>query len=81
MQKTETIQGEELDRAWPDSDEDYGVGSIRESIIHHLLSFQGRDPERSGPNDISKALAYTLRDILVKKWIIMMQYPEQIHSI
>ena len=46
-----------------------GLESIRTSIIHHLLSFQGRDPERSGPKDISRALAYTIRDILVKKWI------------
>lgn len=69
MSKSATMQAEELDRAWPKSEDDYGVESIRHSIIHHLLSFQGRDPERSGPNDISKALAYTLRDILVKKWI------------
>ncbi len=44
-------------------------GSIKETIIHHLMSFQGRDPERSGASDIYKALAYTLRDILVEKWI------------
>ncbi len=43
--------------------------SIRDSIIHHLLSFQGRDPERSGASDIYKALAFTLRDIMVEKWI------------
>lgn len=43
--------------------------SIRENIIHHLMSFQGRDPERSGTSDIYKALAYTVRDILVEKWI------------
>lgn len=42
---------------------------IKESINHHLLSFQGRDPERAGPRDNYKALAYTLRDILVEKWI------------
>ena len=42
---------------------------IRDSIIHHLMSFQGRDPERSGPNDIYRALAYTVRDIMVEKWI------------
>ncbi|WP_163338250.1 glycogen/starch/alpha-glucan phosphorylase [Desulfopila sp. IMCC35008] len=42
---------------------------IRENIIHHLLSFQGRDPERSGPPDICRALAYTMRDIMVEKWI------------
>jgi starch phosphorylase len=67
--KSAALRDDELDRTWPSNSEDYGAESIRKSIIHHLLSFQGRDPERSGPNDISKALAYTLRDILVKKWI------------
>ncbi len=43
--------------------------SIKETIIHHLMSFQGRDPERSGVSDIYRALAFTLRDILVEKWI------------
>ncbi len=43
--------------------------SIKDNIIHHLMSFQGRDPERSGGTDIYKALAYTLRDIMVEKWI------------
>ncbi len=43
--------------------------SIKDNIIHHLMSFQGRDPERSGASDIYKALAYTLRDIMVEKWI------------
>ena len=43
--------------------------TIKENIIHHLMSFQGRDPERSGAVDISKALSYTMRDLLVEKWI------------
>ncbi|MCG6930592.1 MAG: glycogen/starch/alpha-glucan phosphorylase [Desulfofustis sp.] len=43
--------------------------SIRDSIIDHLMSFQGRDPERSGAGDIYKALAFTVRDIMVEKWI------------
>ena len=43
--------------------------AIKENIIHHLMSFQGRDPERSGSNDVYKALAYTLRDIMVEKWM------------
>lgn len=43
--------------------------AIKANIIHHLLSFQGRDPERSGATDIYKALAYTIRDIMVEKWI------------
>jgi starch phosphorylase len=45
------------------------VSAIRENIIHHLMSFQGRDPERSGARDVYKALAYTMRDIMVQKWI------------
>jgi len=45
------------------------VKAIRESIIHHLLSFQGRDPERAGAKDVYKALAYTMREIMVEKWI------------
>ena len=43
--------------------------AIKENIVHHLLSFQGRDPERSGTTDIYKALAYTMRDIMVEKWV------------
>jgi glycogen phosphorylase len=45
------------------------VKSIQDSIIHHLISYQGRDPERSGASDIYKALAFTMRDIMVEKWI------------
>jgi starch phosphorylase len=43
--------------------------AIKESIIHHLMSFQGRDPERSGAQDVYMALAYTMRDVLIQKWI------------
>lgn len=45
------------------------VTAIKESIIHHLMSFQGRDPERSGAQDVYMALAYTMRDVLIQKWI------------
>lgn len=45
------------------------VEAIKKSIVHHLMSFQGRDPERSGAQDVYKALAYTMRDIMVQKWI------------
>ncbi|MEN8258312.1 MAG: glycogen/starch/alpha-glucan phosphorylase [Thermodesulfobacteriota bacterium] len=43
--------------------------NIKKCLHHHLLSSQGRDPERAGPRDNYKALAYTLRDIMVEKWI------------
>ncbi|HBT96900.1 MAG TPA: glycogen phosphorylase [Desulfobulbaceae bacterium] len=43
--------------------------NIKESILRNLLSFQGRDPERSGDADVYQALAYAIRDIMVKKWI------------
>lgn len=42
---------------------------IKKTILNHLLSFQGRDPERAGKDDIYKALAYTMRDFLVEKWV------------
>ncbi len=45
------------------------VEDIKKTIIHHVMSFQGRDPQRVGENDIYKAVAYTLRDIMVEKWI------------
>ncbi|MBU1232044.1 MAG: glycogen/starch/alpha-glucan phosphorylase [Proteobacteria bacterium] len=45
------------------------VESLKKNILHHVMSFQGRDPERAGKSDIYKALAYTLRDILTEKWI------------
>ncbi len=42
---------------------------IKRTILNHLLSFQGRDPDRAGEQDIYQALAYTMRDFLVEKWI------------
>jgi glycogen phosphorylase len=45
------------------------VDQFKQTILHHLMSFQGRDPERAGDRDVYKALAYALRDVLVEKWI------------
>lgn len=45
------------------------VDDLKKNILHHVMSFQGRDPERAGNSDIYKALAYTLRDIMTGKWI------------
>ncbi|MHB8790525.1 MAG: glycogen/starch/alpha-glucan phosphorylase [Desulfobulbaceae bacterium] len=42
---------------------------MKNSILYHLLSVQGRDPERAGLGDMYKALALTMRDSLVEKWI------------
>jgi len=55
--------------SWPAMPFPSTVKAIKENIIHHLMSFQGRDPERSGARDVYKALAYTMRDLLVQKWI------------
>lgn len=46
-----------------------GIEQFKDNIMHHLLSFQGRDPARAGNRDVYKALAYALRDVLVEKWI------------
>ena len=40
---------------------------IKNSILYHLMSLQGRDPERAGAGDMYKALAYMMRDSLVEK--------------
>jgi len=43
--------------------------ALKETINHHLLSFLGRDPQRAGNREIFKALAYTVRDLLIERWI------------
>ncbi len=40
-----------------------------QDITHNILRFLGRDPEMAGKREIYLALAYTLRDILVTRWI------------
>ncbi|BHH82221.1 glycogen/starch/alpha-glucan phosphorylase [Desulforhopalus sp. 52FAK] len=62
--KTDREKGRADNTAYPPT-----VTAIKESIVHHLMSFQGRDPERSGPQDVYRALAYTMRDVMVQKWI------------
>ncbi len=54
---------------WPTAAFPSTVNAIKENIVHHLMSFQGRDPERSGAQDVYRALAYTMRDLMVQKWI------------
>ncbi|SDP67626.1 glycogen/starch/alpha-glucan phosphorylase [Desulforhopalus singaporensis] len=54
---------------WPSAPYPSTAEAIKLNIIHHLMSFQGRDPERSGARDVYKALAYTIRDLMVQKWI------------
>jgi len=46
-----------------------GVEEFKERIRHHLVSFQGRDPQMAGNADVYRALSYTLRDVLMEKWI------------
>jgi len=46
-----------------------GVEEFKKCIQHHLMSFQGRDPERAGDQDVYRALSYALRDVLMEKWI------------
>ena len=42
---------------------------LRGTIRHHIMSFQGRDPDRAGNENSYRALSYTLRDALMYKWI------------
>ncbi|HHO47929.1 MAG TPA: hypothetical protein ENN06_05685, partial [Desulfobacteraceae bacterium] len=43
--------------------------SIKRTVLYHMLSMQGRDPSRAVAKDVYTALAYTMRDFLIKKWI------------
>jgi len=45
------------------------IDHLKKLIFHHLLIFQGRDPVLVGDRDMYKALAYTLRDVLIENWI------------
>ena len=46
-----------------------GIEDFKKRIQHHLMSFQGRDPDRAGDPDVYRALSYALRDVLMEKWI------------
>jgi len=45
------------------------VEDFKKCIRRHLMSFQGRDPDRAGDQDTYRALSYALRDVLMEKWI------------
>jgi len=47
----------------------HDIDNLKKQIFHHLLIFQGRDPELVGDRDMYMALAYSLRDILIENWI------------
>jgi len=68
MERVES-QTDQHGATWPSPAFPSTVSAIKENIIHHLMSFQGRDPERSGAQDVYRALAYTMRDLMVQKWI------------
>ncbi len=46
-----------------------GVGSIRQSFLENLFYLMGRFPEVATPHDLYMALAYTVRDRLLLRWV------------
>jgi starch phosphorylase len=46
-----------------------GVDALAQSFLDNLLFVQGRSPERATVNDLYMALAHTVRDRLVERWI------------
>ena len=42
------------------------IDHLKKLIFNHLMIFQGRDPVLVGDRDMYKALAYTLRDVLIE---------------
>ncbi|TBV81869.1 MAG: glycogen/starch/alpha-glucan phosphorylase [Desulfobulbaceae bacterium] len=49
--------------------ETLSADNLVSTINHHLLSFLGQDPMLASNREIYKALAYTMRDLLIKRWI------------
>ena len=47
----------------------HNVDFLKTTIRHHIMSFQGRDPDRTGNDDTYRALSYSIRDALMYKWI------------
>ena len=46
-----------------------GVEALAQSFLDNLLFVQGRSMERATTNDLYRALAHTVRDRLVERWI------------
>ncbi|MCK5437162.1 MAG: hypothetical protein KAI90_04075, partial [Desulfobulbaceae bacterium] len=47
----------------------YSVEEFKKVIFRHVLGIQGRDPERASNDDMYRALSYSLRDVLIERWI------------
>lgn len=45
------------------------IGELKHTFFEHLLLTQGRFVEVASPNDVYMALAYTIRDQLLHRWI------------
>jgi starch phosphorylase len=52
---------------------DLTVDSLMRSFLDNLLFVQGRSPERATRNDLYMALAHSVRDRLVERWISTVQ--------
>src|SRR5271165_6426021 len=46
------------------------VEALMQSFLDNLFFVQGRSPERATPNDLYMALAHSVRDRLVERWIL-----------
>ena len=42
---------------------------LKDRILRHIESSQGRDPARADARDVFKAASYAVRDLLVQKWL------------
>ena len=47
----------------------YSIEELKKVIFRHVLSLQGRDPDRASNGDIYRALSYSIRDVLIERWI------------
>ena len=49
------------------------IQAIEQSLIHHLIFIQGKDPLETSKRDWFHALAYVVRDMLTAQWLESMR--------
>ena len=57
-----------------------GVEALKQAFLDNLFYLQGRFPDVATPNDYYQALAYTVRDRLLRRWVTTAQTYKSSHA-
>ena len=66
---TAELESAEVSETGADEFADLGKEFIKRAFLDNLLYMQGKTPGIATPNDFYQALAYTIRDSMLQKWI------------